>query len=185
MQLICEIVPNRQASTDELQALGRALVEWKQRILPARGLSGHLVSEALNDLLSGELPTPTGILIANAARSILQQSNLDAAVRAYLAQLAEHNWDEVNVDRRGMDRRTVCGVITLGSEIDADSEALQEEHLPSEERIREAVRSLAEVLPRRAVHSVQLKRLVRDTGQILRIYAEQWRDDGEWSGELP
>ncbi len=180
MQLICEVIPRRDASTDELQALGRALVEWKQRILPQKGLRGDLVSVALDDLLSGELPTPAGILIANAARSVLRQANVDAAIRAYLTQLVERNWEAVRLDRRALERRAICGVITLTESAEGEQQDVAAmERLPSPEEIREAVDSLVTVLPRAAVHSVELKRLVADSKQTLRQRAAEWRDDAE------
>ncbi len=177
MQLICEVIPKPGATTDELQALGRALVEWKQAILPSKGLRGDLVSTALDDLLSGELPTPAGILIANAARSLLEQRNVDAAIRAYLGQLVERNWEAARLDRRALERRAVCGVITLSpSEEDGSFDA---EAVPSPEAVRAAVDSLRKVLPSRVVHSVKLKRLVLDTKKTLRERAEDWGEDAE------
>ncbi len=181
MQLICEVIPKSGANTDELQALGRALVEWKQAILPSKGLRGDLVSTALDDLLSGELPTPAGILIANAARSLLEQRNLDAAIRAYLGQLVERNWEAAKLDRRALERRAVCGVITL-SPSDADG-SFDPEAVPSPEAVRAAVDSLRKVLPSRVVHSVELKRLVMDTKKTLRDRAQDWDDEVELGDE--
>jgi hypothetical protein len=214
VQLICEVIPNRQASTDELQALGRALVEWQQHVLPQRGLRGDVVSGALDDLLAGELPTPAGILIANAARSVLEQRNLDAAIRAYLMRLVERDWESVRLDREGLERRAICGVITLagdgedgvsgepgldaadavgparepdglldetpgvgGGDMTADGE-----RLPTPEEIRQAVQSLVDVLPRRAVHSVELKRLVPTGKNTLRERVQRWRRDSGFGG---
>ncbi|MCK4871150.1 MAG: hypothetical protein KAS72_00335 [Phycisphaerales bacterium] len=169
VQLICEVIPRRDATTTQLQDLGRALERWKDAVLPGLGLRGELVRGSLDDLLSGELPTPAGILIANCARSLLQQRNVDAAIRAYLMQLASRNWDAVNLDAEALARRTVCGVITLSSG--------DQQEVPTPEQLHDAFASLRTALPASVVSSVKLKRLVSDTTDSLRDAAEEWSSD--------
>ena len=169
MHLICEIIPRRDSDTHDLQELGRALKTWQEAVLPSRGLKGRIVQSGLDDLLSGELPTPAGIIIANGARSLLQQKNLDAAIRAFLMQLASQNWDAVHLDAEALQRRAVCGIVTLS---DGDESAQ-----PDIEQVLEAYESLQETLPPELVESVGLRKIVKDTD--LNRQARNWKEEEE------
>ena len=79
--------------------------------------------------------------------------------------------------RRALERRAVCGVITL-TPTDED-DPLAGEAIPTPEDVRAAVESLVQTLPSRVVHSVELKRLVPDTKDTLRERAEDWNDDDD------
>jgi hypothetical protein len=149
MPIICEIIPKRSANFDQLKRLGNGLKQWVDEDLDPRGLAGQWTRAGLEDLLGGELPTPGGIIIANCARSLLGQANLDAAIRAYLMRLAEQDWDAVDMDPVVMERRVVCGVIAPASD--------EEDSVPDPDTLRDAFRRLQERLPADAVQSVRIK----------------------------
>lgn len=149
MPIICEIIPKRSANVEELKQLGNGLKQWVDEDLEPRGLAGQWTRAGLEDLLGGELPTPGGIIIANCARSLLSQSNLDAAIRAYLMRLAERDWDAVDMDPVVMERRVVCGVIAPASDA--------EDAMPDPDALRDAFELLRERLPADVVQSVRIK----------------------------
>lgn len=58
----CEVFPSRTATTEQLKALGNALQKFFELSAPFQGATfGDRESDAVSDLLAGELPSPCAL----------------------------------------------------------------------------------------------------------------------------
>ena len=140
MQFVA-IIPRRDATSEELKALGSALFAMQKQ-----SFAGALVGvqpEGLDDLFGGELPTPNAIRIANWAQDKLASCERNDRKDAVLA-IAATDWKSVPRTQHG---RIVVAVLDDGAPFDHD---------PSTGYLNDLIDGIRESIPQDLVEGVMI-----------------------------
>ncbi|HLN32715.1 MAG TPA: hypothetical protein VK395_33610 [Gemmataceae bacterium] len=124
MFIECNIVPLKNATGEQLQALGLALGRWSRREMGMGGMARSVDQRALDDLMRGELPQPmanrlSDMFVRPGARSARDSESTLDQVRNVFPQLPGEQMVRIKLCRNPSCNRALA-IQSLVQDVPAD-----------------------------------------------------------------